>query len=180
MPLEDGLRYVEVDDDGNEVSLDPESTVEPVANGRDDLETLRDEFVDGFNARDMDAVLSIVSADVECPDADGEGAAAFAAQLADIWERSPGVMLTRGFLDSSPCAMAWLPDDQGSWSRTSLVMLDGEDDLLSLVTLVDDADTLERATADDPSGEEQEEGADWREWDNGEATEPMLHDRLRP
>jgi hypothetical protein len=174
MPLEEGLRYVDQD---SEDDLDQDLERQ---GGGGDLETLRDELVDGFNARDMDAVMAIVSADVECPDADGDGAGALAAQLAEIWERAPGVILTRAFLDSSPCAMAWLPDNAGCWSRASLVMLDGEEDLLSLVTLVDDADALERASAEDPTGEELEEGTDWGEWDSGEATLPASHDRVRP
>ena len=178
MPLEEGLRYVEAGEE--ELNLEQDVLKEPAPGGRDDLETLRDELVDGFNARDLDAVMSIVSADVECPDADGEGSAGLASQLAAIWERSPGVILTRAFLDTSPCAMAWLPDEDGCWSRASLVMLDGEDDLLSLVSLVDDADALERASADDPTGEELEEGSDWGQWDSGVATEPLARDRVRP
>ena len=179
MPLEDGLRYVELGDE-EDLNAESEDPAQSLVGGGDELETLRDEFVDAFNARDLDAVLSIVRDDVECPDAEGDGAPGLASQLADIWERSPGAILTRAFLDASPCAMAWLPDETGCWSAASLVMLDGEEDLLTLVTLVDDADALERAAADDPTGEELEEGSDWSEWDSGEASQPVARDRQRP
>ena len=178
-PLEDGLRYVELDANGDQVVLDGDSggAGQP---GGNDLETLRDEFVDAFNARDLEAILGLVADDVECPDIGGEGSAAFAAELAAIWDRSPGAIVTRAFLDDAPCAVAWVPNEEGSWSRAGLLALDGEDDLLRLVELVDDPDSMDRVVADDPSGEELDEGMGWSEWDRGEALAPADPDRTRP
>ena len=135
-----------------------------------DLETLRDEFVDAFNARDLEAILALVRDDVECPDIAGEGVSVLAEELESIWERSPGAILTRGFLDDTPCAVAWLPDEDGCWSRAGLVCFDSDDGLLSLVELPDDSDALDRANAEDPSGEELDEWADWSGWERGEET----------
>jgi hypothetical protein len=168
--LEDGLQVVSgdvdtdglPDEDGRERPGDPDGT----------LEALRDEFVDAFNARDLDALLALVDRDVDLPDLDGDGARAFAEALEGIWERSPGALLTRAFLDEAPCAVAWLPDEDGCWSRAALVSLDHDDGLLSLVGLPDDADALDRAEAEDPSGDEIEEGSDWAEWDTGAETIP--------
>ena len=173
---EEGLRLV----DSVDVDSDDDATSEPLTDSATDLETLRDEFVDAFNARDLDAVLTLVHADVECPDIHGDGADALSEELSAIWERSPAAMLTRAFLDAEPCAVAWLPDEDGCWSRAALVSFAGDDGLLSVVSLPDDADALDRAEADDPVGEEQEEGADWREWDSGEAREPRDRERARP
>lgn len=178
-PLEEGLRYVDLDSDADARAVDGQT--ESTARGAtSDLETLRDELVDAFNARDLDAVLALVADDLECPDLGGEGAAAFAGALTDIWDRSPGAIITRAFLDDAPCAVAWMPDEEGCWSRAGLLVLDGDDDQIRLVELVDDADALDRATADDPTGEELEEGSDWGEWDSGEATEPGDRSRARP
>ncbi len=171
---EDGLRLVE--------TLDAEDDERPASDPvvADELETLRDEFVDAFNARDLDGLLALVRADVECPDINGAGAPALAEELEGIWERSPGAILTRGFLDGTPCALAWLPDEDGCWSRAALVCFDNDGGLLSLVEIPDDADALERAEAEDPDGEEQEEGVDWGEWDRGEPTVPKPRGRARP
>ncbi len=171
---EEGLRLVESTD----LDADEPDTSSPP--GDTDLETLRDEFVDAFNARDLDALLALASDDIECPDIHGDGVQALADEVASIWERSPSALLTRGFLDGEPCAVGWLPDEDGGWSRVALVCFAGDDGLLSVVTLPDDADALDRAEVDDPIGEEQEEGTDWSEWANGEATPPRDRDRPRP
>lgn len=169
-PREDGLHVV-----------DPDRPAPGVAGGEQerhrgdgyaDLESLRDEFVAGFNARDIEAILGVVRANVETPDVAGDGADVLADELHAIWERSPGALLTRAFLDDGPCAVAWLPDEDGCWSRAALVCFDVEAGLLSLVTVPDDADALDRADAEDPTGEEFDEWADWSEWDSGEETLP--------
>ena len=174
---EEGLRLVET------LDVDPDDDrqqTEPLGEAGTDLETLRDEFVDAFNARDLDAVLSLAHQDVECPDIHGDGASALAEELSAIWERSPVTLLTRAFLDGAPCAVAWLPDEEGCWARAALVCFDAADGLLSLVTLPEDADALDRAEAEDPDGEELPEGVDWPEWERGEATDLKARDRTRP
>lgn len=173
---EEGLRVVEsVEPEGDD---DQQSA--PFDGDVADLEALRDEFVDAFNARDLDALLALAHEDIECPDIHGDGVTALAEELTAIWERSPGAILTRGFLDGEPCGVAWLPDEDSAWARVALVCFDGTDGLISVVTLPDDADSLDRAEAEDPAGEEQEEGSDWREWDSGEAADPKPRDRSRP
>ena len=174
---EEGLRLVESTD----VEIDEDAAqLESVAGGDEDLETLRDEFVNAFNARDLDALLGLARDDVECPDIHGDGMAALSEEVSAIWERSPAAMLTRGFLDGEACALGWLPDEDGGWVRAAMVKFAAEGGLLSVVSLPDDVDALERAEAEDPSGEEQDEGADWAEWDSGAATTPVDRERLRP
>ncbi len=171
---EDGLRLVVSPEP--DVDRERPRLLEPAV----ELEALRDEFVDAFNARDLDAVLALVRENVECPDVHGNGAAALADELVSVWERSPGAILTRAFLDGLPCATAWLPDEEGCWARAALVCFDVSGGLLSLVEIPDDIDALERAEADDPAGEEIVEEADWAQWESGEATVARPRDRERP
>lgn len=177
-PIEDGLRVVDADDIAIDEDRDADGDTEQPA-GDVDLEILRDEFVDAFNARDLDAVLGIVHEDVETHDICGGGAASLAEELQAIWERSPGAILTRASLDGDACAMAWLPDEDGCWCRTALVCFDCdvEAGLLRVVAVLDDADALDRAEADDPTGDEWH---DWTHWDRGEETIPLPRDRGRP
>ncbi len=175
--IEDGLRVVDAD---YIVIEDDRSTDEGQSAGDVDLESLRDEFVDAFTARDLDAELGIVDADVETPDTSGDGAANLAEELQAIWERSPGAILTRAFLDGDACAVAWLPDEDGCWSRAALVCFDAEGGLLTLVAVPDDADALDRAETDDPTGSDPDEWHDWANWDRGEETISLPRDRERP
>jgi hypothetical protein len=178
-PIEDGLRvvdadYITVDEDRRTDADQPAGDV--------DLESLRNEFVDAFNARDLEAVLGIVHEDVETPDTTGDGAANLAEELQAIWERSPGAILTRAFLEGEACAVAWLPDEDGCWCRAALVCfdVDVEVGLLTVVAVPDDANALDRAEADDPTGSELDEWHDWVNWDRGEETVSLPRDRERP
>lgn len=165
---------------GLDQAPDEDARLEAELDGDTELETLRDEFVDGFNARDLDTLLTLVADDIETPDLPGDGAAVFSEELEAIWERSPGAFLTRAFLDGVPCAVAWLPDEDGCWARAALVTFAADDGLLTVVALPDDADSLDRAEADDPSGEEIDEWSDWAEWETGAESRPRPRDRARP
>jgi len=181
MPDDDGLSIVdEQASTQQEADHLPDEELRPYLDGDGDLEALRDAFVDGFNARDLDALLGLVDDEVETPDLPGDGAAVFAEELEAIWERSPGALLSRAFLEGVPCAVAWLPDEEGCWARAALVCFAAEDGLLSVVGVPDDPDALDRAEAADPTGEELEEWSDWAEWDRGEETRPRPRDRPRP
>lgn len=183
---EDGLRVIqdgELDRDDDALALDlteDHPGAEPASwrdgsGGDPDLEALRAEFIDAFNGRDLDALLGLVSDDVECPDIAGDGLAVLAEEVESIWERSPATVLTRAFLDDCPCAVAWLPDEEGCWTRAALVCFDSGEDRITLVALPDDPDSLDRAETEEPTGEELDEWADWAEWDRGEETPP--HER---
>lgn len=181
IPDDDGLSIVDEQASTQPEADDlPDEELRPYLDGDGDLEALRDAFVDGFNARDLDTLLGLVDDEVETPDLPGDGAAVFAEELEAIWERSPGALLSRAFLEGVPCAVAWLPDEEGCWARAALVCFAAEDGLLSVVGVPDDPDALDRAEAVDPTGEELEEWSDWGEWDRGEETRPRPRDRPRP
>ncbi len=160
-PLEPDLHLVDEDpaDDGGDTAA-----ARPVDA---DVENLRDEFVEAFNARDLEALQALVSDDVDVPDALGDGPDALADELEAIWARSPGALLTRGLLDDAAVAVAWLPDEEDGWSRAALVCFDADDGLLSCVELCDDPDALDRVVCEDPDRDDVAEGADWREWEDG-------------
>lgn len=183
IPEHDGLSVVEGGDpeDANPDAAPDEDGVRAAdLDGDADLETLRDEFVNGFNTRDLESLLAIVDEDVETPDIAGDGAAVLAEELEAIWERSPAAILTRAFLDGVPCAVAWLPDEEGCWSRAALVCFEADEGLLSLVAVPDDPDALDRIEAAEPTGEQLDEWSDWAEWERGEETVPRTRSRPRP
>lgn len=182
-PMEDGLRVVDDDDDAlDHEALAAEDGVSRLdLTGDGELESLRDAFVEGFNSRDIDTLLTTVSADVECPDfPEAEGAQALVEEVEAIWERAPDAFLTRGFLDEAPVAIAWRPEEEGRWMRVALVCFDHSDGLLSVVELPDDLDALERAEAEEPTESQLDEWTDWAGWDRGEETVVPDPARTRP
>ena len=52
--------------------------------------------------------------------------------------------------------------------------------LLTVVTMPEDADALDRAEASEPTAEQLDEWADWAEWDRGEETVASDPERRRP
>jgi hypothetical protein len=135
-----------------------------------DLETLRNAFVEAYNARDLDAILELVADDAELPDISGEGHGALADELQAVWERAPIVVLTHSRVDDVPAAVAWLPDEHGRWTRAGLLTFDSERGQLTVIEMPDDVEALQSALADDPSGDVLAEELDWSEWDTGEPT----------
>lgn len=160
----------DADDTAADDAVDPETVVDS------DVETLRDEFVDAFNGRDLDTIVSLVAADVDVADVPGadDGVQVLADEISAIWERSPGAILTRAYWDERSCAVAWLPDESGQWVRAGLWLFDAEGGLLSMVACPDDADALAAADAEDPAGEALEEWRDWGEWETGAETPPVI------
>lgn len=147
------------------------------------LESLRNAFVEGFNARDLDAILLLVAPDVETPDVAGDGRDVLAEELQAIWERSPAAVVTHATIADAPAAMAWLPDERGAWLRAAVLTFDAEGGQLTVVEMPDDAEALHTALADDPSGDPIADELDWAEWDRGEASggdDGDWLDRVRP
>lgn len=127
------------------------------------IESLRGAFIEAFNAHDLEGLLELLADDVEWGDAAIEGRTAVADELTAVWQRSPEVVLTRAFDDDGPCAVAWRPDEHGAWVRAAVLCFDVDDDLISLVEIPDDVETLETVTAEDPAVDEPEE---WLEWEH--------------
>lgn len=174
---EDGLHVAaedEIDLDDYERDADERHGEERTwvdADADSELESLRAAFVEAFNSRDLDEILAIVASDIEVPDLPGEdGVGALTDELESMWRNAPALLLTRAFLDGTPCAVAWLPDEEACWSRVALVCFAHEGDKLTMVTVPDDVDALERAESEAPEGDELDEWSDWSEWETGEET----------
>ena len=135
-----------------------------------DLESLRNAFVEAYNARDLDAILQLVSDDVETPDLNGDGPETLVEELLEIWARSPGAILTHAAVDNAPAAVMWTPDEYGRWCRSGLVTFDDDRGRLTVVEIPDDDAAMQLAMADDPTGDLLDEELDWAEWDSGEPT----------
>jgi len=135
------------------------------------LDTLRDAFVEAYNARDLDAVLELVSDDVTTPDLGRDGGDALAEELQSSWERSPGIVLTNATVDDTVAAVAWMPDERGRWARAGLVTFDADQGRLTAVEMPEDPDALQRALAESPVGDALDEEQDWAVWDRGEDSE---------
>lgn len=159
VPAEDQLSIVRDD----VISLEDDTTPRVDDRAEHVAESLRDAFVDAFNARDVDGALAVTAPDVECSESAEDGAAALSGFLVGVWERHPGVVLTAGELDGEACAVAWLPDEDGCWSRAALVTLAVADGLLDVIALPDDVDGLDRVLADEPVGDELDDWLGWPE-----------------
>ena len=81
---------------------DPPAPVDPAG------ENALDELVDYFNARDFDAVASLLDADVSFPWLEVAGRDGTVTALADLSLRNPGLVFTRGELEEEPVVVAWV------------------------------------------------------------------------
>jgi len=180
-PEEDGLHVIDLDDeseiyDEDMVEEGEETSTWVDGDAEEDLESLRAAFVDAFNARNLDDLLAMVADDVEVPDIAGDdGREVLAREIEAIWSNAPALLLTRAFVDGEPCALAWLPDEGDFWARTALLCFEHEGDRITLVSMSEDADRLQRAAAEAPDIDELDEWSDWTEWETG--AETQLHSR---
>lgn len=145
----------EPDDDGLETDHDG-----------DGLADVIDAFSEAFNARDLDGLLDLVSEDCETPGLGGD-LDGFAEEIEDLWDRRPTSLLTRGVLDDLDVGVMWEIGDDGSWWRVAPVFFDDPDGgRIGVIEFGEDQDTLDGVEADPPDAE-FEEGARWRDWEDG-------------
>jgi len=130
------------------------------------IENASDEFVDLFNARDLDGLADLVTADVTSDLFDGEGVESAVEGLAGLLRRYPQVVATRGEDGNQPIVALWVPDEQGSYGLMGYLELSTEGELVDRITYVDTpgSDLL----VEEPDADEMDEWQDWGEWDTGE------------
>lgn len=135
---------------------------------RDDGEAdLIDAAADAFNARDLEGLLELVAADGEVPGLLGYEVANLPDALEDLWRRRPTCCLTRGHVDGRHVGVLW-DTDGATWWRLALVHVDDvADGRAGVLELSDDAELLERVTAEAPELSDLPEGSRWSEWDEG-------------
>jgi hypothetical protein len=131
------------------------------------VENASDEFVDLFNARDLDGIAELVTADVSSDLFDGEGADSVIEGLAGLLRRYPQLVSTRGEDGNRPIVALWTPNEQHHYSLMGYLELSAEDELIDRITYVDTPESGD-LLLEEPDLEEMSEWQDWSEWDTGE------------
>ena len=151
--IEEGVEFFEADGLGADLSRHPVDA---------DLENAVVEFVDLFNARDMEALAELLAAHAECTFLAAHSAAAVIDGVEDLILRQPDLVLTRGEVDDEPLAGAWLLDaDADRYLLTGVFTFTVDDDgLIDCITFRDevaDGDLL----LEEPEDSERPEWEDW-------------------
>ena len=145
-------------DDGAETAAD--AATDPA------VENASDEFVDFFNARDLDGIADLVTANVTSDLFDGAGVESTIEGIAGLLRRYPQLIATRGEDGNQPIVALWIPDEQDQYRPMGYLELSADDELVDRITYVDTpaGDLL----VEEPDPDEMAEWQDWREWDTGE------------
>jgi hypothetical protein len=121
---------------------------------------LIDEFIECFNARDLDGIGELIATDVEAEFVHAVGSAGAMEGLEDLFVREPLVVLTRGDADGDALAAVWHPSAGGQQVVGYLIFEFTDDDpgRLTRIEYVDElnADDLVIETPDEPVAEEWE------------------------
>ncbi len=131
------------------------------------VENASDEFVDLFNARDLDGIAEMVTTDVASDLLDGDGADSVIEGLAGLLRRYPQLVATRGEDGNQPIVALWIPNEQDQYSLMGYFELSTEDELIDRITYVDTPGRSD-LLLEEPDLDEMSEWEDWREWDTGE------------
>lgn len=131
-----------------------------------EVEDLTDEFVERFNARDLDGIGELLSDEVTSDMFDGVGVEAALEGLSDLWLRYPRLVASRAERGDEPVVAMWLPDEDGKFRMVGYAEMTTDDEKIEHVTYVDDHESDVLAEAPDEA--ELAEWMDWAEWDRGE------------
>lgn len=156
---------------GFHLDEDPDQAIDPLADAVEDHEgngeaDVLDELVAAFNGRDLDDLLAIVATDGEAPGLLGYDRANLPEAVADLWNRRPTVLVTRGELDGATAGVLWEHDGTDWWRLAVVSVDDVRDGCVGVLEFADDPDLVERVVTEAPD-EELMEGARWQEWDEG-------------
>lgn len=157
----DAVPWMHVESDGELADDDS------VAEGTD-LEDAIDGFLEHFNEHDLDGCLDLLSDDCETPGLD-RADEDLPTALGDLWERRPTCQVTPAEVDGEPSAMLWEVGHDGRWWRLAVVHVDVNGDTeINCISFDDSPDIVERTIAEPPESR-LDEGATWREWEEGVA-----------
>jgi hypothetical protein len=149
----------DADGDGD---LDLDADVgQPVRDYDPDAESLVDEFVDLFNARDVDGLGELLWSDVDAEFVHEHGSAGALEGLEDLFVRQPYSILTRGEVGNEPIAAVWRPGDEGGYMQCGFLVFefsDGDEPLVSRVEYVEEIDS-DDILIEEP--DDVDEGVDW-------------------
>lgn len=165
--LED-LEAEEIDSEVDEEGLDHAVVYAP-----DDPETdaVVGEFVEYFNARDLDGLRTLLSDDVAAEVVSAVGVDATIDAIGDLQFREPSVMLTRAEIDNEPIAAVWQPSEGRYVAVGYLSFMIAEVDgrLIERIDYVDEIDeTLVEAPDASELAEWEVTGEEWETLGGGE------------
>ncbi|MBT8166238.1 MAG: hypothetical protein HKO63_01750 [Acidimicrobiia bacterium] len=139
-----------------------------------------DEFVDFFNARDLEAVRELLDAEVSAPFFGGNEAETVMQGIGELILAYPGIVVTRGELGDEPVVVAWIPGQQRVYRRMGYFRFtfidDGEngDDPGAVdgelkIEHIDYSDEIDDGSllVEEPDPADMAEWESWQEWDEG-------------
>lgn len=139
----------------------------------DDSETenMVDEFVECFNARDLDGLRALLSPDVQLEALSAAGVDAAVEALGDLFFREPSIMLTRGEIENEPIAAVWQPGE-GRYvgvGYLSFLLTEVDGRLIERIEYVDEIDeSLVEAPDSSEISEWEVTGEEWDALGGGE------------
>lgn len=168
--LSDGM-HIEADDEELEAPAAVGLTTGEILlelDGHGDAEVVDcvDAFTEAYNARDLEALLELMSEDGEMPGL-GNDLDNLPEAVEDLWERRPSTMLTRAALDAQVLAVMWELGDAGQWWQVATLHFDDcRDGQIGVVEFSDDPAILEEVQTVAPDAD-LDEGSRWEEWTDG-------------
>ena len=129
------------------------------------VDNASDEFVDLFNARDLDGIADLVTAEVASDLFDGTGVESAVNGIAGLMRRYPQLIATRGEDGNQPIVALWIPDEQSQYRLMGYLEMSTEEELIDRITYVDTPGT--DLLLEEPDPDEMAEWQDWTEWDTG-------------
>jgi hypothetical protein len=142
-------------------------------------EATLDEFVDYFNARDLEAVRELLDEDCSAPFFGGNGHESIMQGMGELVLGYPGIVATRGELGDEPVVVAWIPGEQRVYQRMGYFrftfsdepagddseVVDGE----LRIEHIDYSDEIDDGSllAEEPDPEDMAEWESWQEWEEG-------------
>jgi len=127
------------------------------------VDNASDEFVDLFNARDLDGIADLVTAEVASDLFDGTGVESAVNGIAGLMRRYPQLIATRGEDGNQPIVALWIPDEQSQYRLMGYLEMSTEEELIDRITYVDTPGT--DLLVEEPDADEM---AEWQDWDTGE------------
>lgn len=135
-----------------------------------DLDNSLDEFVDAFNARDLELLAELIAPDVE---ADLVGASSRDEALGgfdDLILRNPTLLLSRGDLGPEPIAVAWVfdldTDDFRALGYVTVDLDDSTESLIQRIVYVDELPDTDELVMETPDRDDLSEWVEWVEQDD--------------
>lgn len=127
-------------------------------------ESIVDEFIEYFNARDLDGIAGLLAEDVQAELVHVNGSVAAVLEgIEDLFLREPSVVLTRGELGSEPVAAVWHPagDRYVAVALLAFSFTEGEGEAIERIDLIDVLDQEDLLL-------EEPDGSELAEWDVSE------------